>query len=354
MDKYEHFEKYNMLECYIESNKSNNVASNLYFERYPERRQPHSKIFRRLEDNLINFGAFDKKRSTSYVKENAEDREISVLASVAANPATSSREIQTDLGVSRTTSLRILKKHKFKCYRARKTQLLLPGDSQRRTDFCTLYLDTLNTNADFSRNIIWTDESRISSDGIFNRNIHHKWADQNPHQQVNRVYQGRYGFNVWVALLDDRVLAYEIFEENLNSPLYLDIINRNVINYMDTIPLYDREKIYFQHDGAPAHNARNVVDCLNVNFGQQWIGNNGPIRWPARSPDLTPLDFFFWGYIKNKVYLNRTNTVEELRNRFETAVRELTNIHVRNSIDGVRKRCRLCLQNNGEQFEHLL
>ena len=28
----------------------------------------------------------------------------------------------------------------------------------------------------------------------------------------------------------------------------------------------------------------------------------GPIVWPLRSPDLTPLDFFAWGFIKDVVY----------------------------------------------------
>ncbi|KZC14193.1 hypothetical protein WN55_06624, partial [Dufourea novaeangliae] len=28
----------------------------------------------------------------------------------------------------------------------------------------------------------------------------------------------------------------------------------------------------------------------------------GPMLWPARSPDLTPLDFFVWGTLKDKVY----------------------------------------------------
>lgn len=30
-----------------------------------------------------------------------------------------------------------------------------------------------------------------------------------------------------------------------------------------------------------------------------WIGRGGPVLWPPRSPDLTHLDFFLWGYLKN-------------------------------------------------------
>ncbi|GBL76778.1 hypothetical protein AVEN_53448-1 [Araneus ventricosus] len=36
-------------------------------------------------------------------------------------------------------------------------------------------------------------------------------------------------------------------------------------------------------------------------FQQQVIGYGGCVEWPPRSPDLNPLDFFLWGYIKQRV-----------------------------------------------------
>jgi hypothetical protein len=33
---------------------------------------------------------------------------------------------------------------------------------------------------------------------------------------------------------------------------------------------------------------------LDVKFPGRWIGRGGPIAWPPRSPDLTPLDIFFF------------------------------------------------------------
>ncbi|KZC09613.1 hypothetical protein WN55_01050, partial [Dufourea novaeangliae] len=34
----------------------------------------------------------------------------------------------------------------------------------------------------------------------------------------------------------------------------------------------------------------------------RWIERGGSIPLPAPSPDLTPLDFFLWGILKDKVY----------------------------------------------------
>ena len=57
--------------------------------------------------------------------------------------------------------------------------------------------------------------------------------------------------------------------------------------------------IIFQLDGAPPHWGLDVRASLNEQFPGRWIGRDGPTPWPPRSPDLTPLDFFLWGYVKN-------------------------------------------------------
>jgi len=60
-----------------------------------------------------------------------------------------------------------------------------------------------------------------------------------------------------------------------------------------TFSRYIRGNIIFQHDGAPAHNSHIVRDYLNAQLQNRWLGTYGPIEWPPRSPDLTPLDFFY-------------------------------------------------------------
>lgn len=111
-------------------------------------------------------------------------------------------------------------------------------------------------------------------------------------------------------------------------------------------------QLYFQHDGAPAHNARRSVEFLNTKFGNKWLGTRGPVLWPARSPDFTPLDYFFWGYIKDKIYLNPCRTIIELKQKFEAVVRQVPNIFIFNALTGLRQRCEACIEKHGNQFEH--
>lgn len=354
---FEHYEKLHMLECYIVCNKNSELASERYFQEYPERRQPHPKMFKRLYDNLYDFGSFVKPRSRNYNPGNdiQEERIFNVIGSVTENPNISSREITANVGVAKSTALRILKKHRYRPYKVRKVQALHDGDSARRSDFCRWFLEREQEDGDFFRRIIWTDEVRITSDGIFNKYNHHVWADVNPRQTMqNQIVQGRFGFNVWCAILGNRILAFEIFQENLDSIRYLRILRDNIEPFVENLPLNVANQIYYQQDGAPAHNSRIVRQFLQVNFADKIISTNGPIRWPPRSPDLTPPDFFLWGYVKDKLYKLDNRAPEVLRNNFEAIITSISNVHLLNATRSVGRRCEKCLQQNGLQFEHFL
>jgi hypothetical protein len=39
-----------------------------------------------------------------------------------------------------------------------------------------------------------------------------------------------------------------------------------------------------------------------LRFPGRWIGRGGTINWPPRNADLTPMDFSFWGYIRDIVH----------------------------------------------------
>jgi len=54
---------------------------------------------------------------------------------------------------------------------------------------------------------------------------------------------------------------------------------------------------------------------------QCWIGraaeeDNHLLPWPLRSPNLTPRDFFLWGFVKDSVYVPQLPmSLKELRDR---------------------------------------
>ena len=57
------------------------------------------------------------------------------------------------------------------------------------------------------------------------------------------------------------------------------------------------------------------------------LSAEGPTAWPLRSPDLTPLDFFARGFIKDVVYRRKVRDLADLRQRIIEAV-EVVTAHV--------------------------
>ncbi|GFY11080.1 hypothetical protein TNCV_4470661 [Trichonephila clavipes] len=55
---------------------------------------------------------------------------------------------------------------------------------------------------------------------------------------------------------------------------------------------HDVQELWCQQDGATCHTARATIDLLKDTFGDRLISRFGPVNWPPRSCDLTPLDIF--------------------------------------------------------------
>ncbi|GBM66255.1 hypothetical protein AVEN_35533-1 [Araneus ventricosus] len=103
-------------------------------------------------------------------------------------------------------------------------------------------------------------------------------------------------------------------------------------------------------DGAPPHFHHKVRQYLNDTIPGRWIGRGEQydfvcLKWPLRSQDLTPCDFYIWGYIKDRVYVAPIPaTLQGLRDRIVTAVSSIT----RQQIDKQFDNCRIT---NGAHIE---
>ena len=67
-----------------------------------------------------------------------------------------------------------------------------------------------------------------------------------------------------------------------------------------------------------------VRERIDTAFPGRWIGRDGPVSLPTRSPDLTQLFFFLWGYVKTQVFTDEVENVEELKRRIERVVSTVT------------------------------
>ena len=128
---------------------------------------------------------------------------------------------------------------------------------------------------------------------------------------------------VWMGICGNgALLGPFFFARNVNGNAYLEVLNDNIIPQL--IELLDNQfqeghfqRLWCAQDGAPAHQLIAVRNRLLEIFKNPVIALHFPVEWPPRSPDLTPCDYFFWGYLKDKVYRTPPQNINDLRNKIQ-------------------------------------
>lgn len=351
---FTHLEKCDMLEAYIVCRKNSLRALEHYGQMYPERGQPNRRYFLKLYRKFRNNEKVFAKVRTKKQFILSEQEEVNVLAYFEAYKNSSTRDLVRDSGLSLFTIWRILKKFKFVPYKYRPVQTLLPGDNERRLIFCQWLVNMCRQNYNFLKYILWTDEANFSNRGMFNRKNVHYWSKENLFLVHPRNPQIQFNINVWCGLIGSKIIGPVFYEGTLTGRRYVDMVSEILEEYLDDVNLEERNRIFFQQDGAPPHEFHEVKTLLDRLFQERWIARNGPIRWPPRSPDITPLDFYFWGYVKDQVYKSRYANLAELQNSIRDIIASIDGRTVLKATKRVLKNARKCIEQNGDVFEHLI
>ena len=90
------------------------------------------------------------------------------------------------------------------------------------------------------------------------------------------------------------------------------VLQNDLISQLERIG--EGKPLWFVHGGALLHYATIVQNWLNGNF-ENWIGQRGTVERTPSSPDLTPMDFYFGGHLKQLVYSTRIADVGHLTSR---------------------------------------
>ncbi|XP_063994344.1 uncharacterized protein LOC135171649 [Diachasmimorpha longicaudata] len=212
----------------------------------------------------------------------------------------------------------------------------------------------LNESPEFFQNVLFSDEATFKSTGALNRHNAHYWSMENPHWTQHVDHQHQWNVNVWCGIDDGQVIGPYFFNQTVTGQRYLQFLQDDLPVLLEHVHFDRRLRMWFQQDGAPPHFALCVRNYLNVLFPRRWIGRGGAVIWPPRSPDLTPLDFSLWRYIKDVVYKNRPTTAEDMKTRIRGAIANIPQQALRNVVQSFRRRLELCLEVNGGNIEHLL
>lgn len=342
------------------TNGSNSRARVLYAEYFPNRRIPDGRLFQTLHRRLCENGRFARPPAEVGQVPTRVDVENEVINAIQNEPDVSTRRLARRYSVSNSTIWEIIHRAGYYPYHLQRVQALYAGDRERRLFFCHWFLEqprrVLYTN--FAWSVLFTDEAEFTRNGINNFHNQHLWALENPHGIIESRHQQRFSLNVWGGIVANCLIGPVFLPPRLNGENYHWFLAHTLPPLLEDVPIAVRRRMWFMHDGAPAHFSLLVRNWLNQpgNYGSNWIGRGGPVLWPPRSPDLNPLDFFVWGFCKSLVYSAPIDNVEILRQRivdaFET-IRNMEGIFERVN-SSIYRRMEACVMANGGHFEQFL
>ncbi|KFM71471.1 hypothetical protein X975_17910, partial [Stegodyphus mimosarum] len=186
----------------------------------------------------------------------------------------------------------------------------------RKMAFTTDMLRRIENNAEFLKRIMFSDEASFHLSGIVHCHNVRIWGSENPHE-YREAQRDSSKVNVWCGLMHDRVIGPFFFtEKTVSSVVYL----RHVGKFRISTTRRDSSTCVFATKWCTPHWNTIVRSSLNDHFTGRWIGRGGPTPWPARSPDITPLDFFLWGFVKDNVYRRRVSNMDDLKARMTTEI----------------------------------
>ncbi|GFX01899.1 DUF4817 domain-containing protein [Trichonephila clavipes] len=130
---------------------------------------------------------------------------------------------------------------------------------------------------------------------------------------------------VWCALWAGGIIGpYFKNDKDHNITVNGDRYRAMITNvFIPELNNHDVQELWFQQDGATCHSVRATIYLLKHTFGDRLISHFGPVKWPPRSCDLTPLDYFLCSYVKSLVYADKPQTLDHLENNIRRVIADI-------------------------------
>ncbi|GFW61403.1 DUF4817 domain-containing protein [Trichonephila clavipes] len=199
------------------------------------------------------------------------------------------------------------------------------NDHQARRRFVEWAPNEIAVVPDFHKRILFSDEAHFWLNGYVNKQNWRIWSEANPQVYVETPLHPE-KLTVWCALWAGGIIGPYFFknDEGHNVTVNGDQYRAMITNFfIPELNNHDVQELWFQQDGATCHTARATIDLLKDTFGDRLISRFGPVNWPPRSCDLTPLDYFLWGYVKSLVYADKTQTLDHLEDNIRRVIADI-------------------------------
>ncbi|GFW21736.1 uncharacterized protein TNCV_2529351 [Trichonephila clavipes] len=199
------------------------------------------------------------------------------------------------------------------------------NDHQARRRFVEWVQNEIAVVPDIHKRILFSDEAHFWLNGYVNKQNCRIWSEANPQVYVETTLHPE-KLTVWCALWAGGIIGPYFFKNDeghnvtVNGDRYRAMIT---IFFIPVLNNHDVQELWFQQDGATYHTARATIDLLKDTFGDRLISRFGPVNWPPRSCDLTPLDYFLWGCVKSLVYADKPQTLDHLEDNIRRVIADI-------------------------------
>jgi HTH domain len=268
----------------------------------------------------------------------------------------SQKEIARQLQVSRRTVQRGIKILKKTIRRKTKVHQLTDAQKKNRLRTCrNFYRNYLTRNK--SEYLVSLDEALFClQDCNGQRRIYYSTgAEKNPPKWVlPRKENFCRKFMVVGAISGRGVLPLFKCPEKvkINAKFYIDCVLKPLLE-IHVPKLYGKKtnQVIVHHDAASSHTAKltqQYAKDLKARLGITIVQNH---EIPVKSPDVAPMDFFGFGYLKRKLFLRRPQTFDGLWNVLKQEWNKVDLATVKRVYKSWNERCRLVLQEKGSHIE---
>ncbi|GFT26204.1 DUF4817 domain-containing protein [Trichonephila clavipes] len=169
------------------------------------------------------------------------------------------------------------------------------------------------------------------------------------HKRILFSHEAHFGLNGYVNKQNCRIWNEANPQAYVETPLHSEKLTFGAL-----YGLVESLELWFQQDGATCHTARATIDLLKDTFGDRLISRFGPVNWPPRSCDLTPLDYFLWSYVKSLVYADKPQTLDHLEDNIRRVIADIRPQMLENVIENWTSRLDYIRASRGSHMPEII
>ena len=174
----------------------------------------------------------------------------------------------------------------------------------------------------FAKKVIFSDEVLFDLGGYLHKQNCRIWGTENQYAYIEKPTHPKL-VTVWRGFWSRGIIGSFFCESEqeeaviVNADRYRAMLNEFLFTKIEE---EDIGNIWFQQD---RHTADATLDELCPVFEDRIISRKAEVVWLHRSCNLTPLDYYLWGAVKDKCYANKPETIDALKDNIREVLGEI-------------------------------